>query len=192
MGSWALYDKCTIELNDTSENGRSATELQRNGTEPMLDVDSRHAKCCIYNWSSDSDRHLRLFFVVKLSWDTLVVLIIDHCQRLRNLENGILNENRLYPQTQVAIVLPSISCIGLAAPCNLRPELALSHNRLEIIETIASLSSYNKIFKLYILSVTGSTLPVSGLMVAIALLSPVRFQTRSWGSHVCAGPGSRR
>ncbi|KRY02868.1 hypothetical protein T01_13758, partial [Trichinella spiralis] len=34
-------------VEDTSENGRSATELQRNGTDQVLDVDSRQAKCCI-------------------------------------------------------------------------------------------------------------------------------------------------
>ncbi|KRX69412.1 hypothetical protein T06_16082 [Trichinella sp. T6] len=89
--------------------------------------------------------------------------------------------DRIYLQTQVAIVLPSPSCIVLAASCNFRPGLALSHTRLGITETIASPSSNNKIFKLYILSVTATTLPVSGLMVAIALLSTVRFQTRSCG-----------
>ncbi|KRX14649.1 hypothetical protein T07_12791 [Trichinella nelsoni] len=34
---------------------------------------------------------------------------------------------------------PSPSCIGLAAPWNFRPDVALSHTRLAITETIASL-----------------------------------------------------
>ncbi|KRX68520.1 hypothetical protein T06_7326 [Trichinella sp. T6] len=73
---------------------------------------------------------------------------------------------------QVAIVLLSPSCIGLAAPCNFRPEVALSHTRLGITETIASLSSNNKIFKLYIIAVTATTLPVGGQ-------PPLKHPTRS-------------
>ncbi|KRZ48656.1 hypothetical protein T02_8301 [Trichinella nativa] len=97
----------------------------------------------------------------------------------RNMENHIPQLHQLYAQTQVAIVLLSPSCIGLAAPCNFRPEVALSHTRLGITETIASLSSNNKIFKLYIIAVTATTLPVGGLMVTIALLTTGRVRTRS-------------
>ncbi|KRY09973.1 hypothetical protein T01_8635, partial [Trichinella spiralis] len=49
---------------------------------------------------------------------------------------------------------PSPSCIGLAAPCNFRPDVALSRTRLGITETIPSLSSNNKMFNLRILPVT--------------------------------------
>ncbi|KRX77328.1 hypothetical protein T06_11139 [Trichinella sp. T6] len=34
-------------VEDTSESGRSATEVQRDGTDEVLDVDSRRANCCI-------------------------------------------------------------------------------------------------------------------------------------------------
>ncbi|KRX33437.1 hypothetical protein T05_406 [Trichinella murrelli] len=129
-------------VEDTSENGRSATELQHSIQHPLTN-----------------------------RWAIAI--------------------GRLTLTTQVAIVLPSPSCIPLAASCNFRPELDLSHTRLEITETIASLSSNNKIFKLHILSVTATTLPVSGLMVAIALLCTVRFQTRPFAAIAgLAQPGS--
>ncbi|KRY47814.1 hypothetical protein T03_2776 [Trichinella britovi] len=44
---WLSLDIVNKYSEDTSESGRSATEVQRDGTDEVLDVDSRRANCCI-------------------------------------------------------------------------------------------------------------------------------------------------
>ncbi|KRZ95610.1 hypothetical protein T08_9214 [Trichinella sp. T8] len=75
-------------VEDTSENGRSATELQHSIQHPLTS-----------RWAIAIGRLtltvICAFFYVKQSRGTLVVLIIDHCQILWNLEKRILNESAL-------------------------------------------------------------------------------------------------
>ncbi|XP_003370790.1 hypothetical protein Tsp_10001 [Trichinella spiralis] len=120
-------------VEDTSENGRSATELQRNGTDQCWMLTAGRPNAASSHVShSDSIQH-----PLTNRWATAIGHMTLTCNEPLSAWN--------LPSTQVQMDYtpsrrsPSPRYIGLAAPCNLWPDVALSHTLLGITETMPSL-----------------------------------------------------